>query len=168
TAGETSPAYRDPAPSCRVVAQPETHMGGGGIRRTAHASRNAVAVAIAAMAEEGATLQQALAILAGHGVTRFSGGAERLYAEKLRAPFPGVSSHVEKPVAIGLECIDGSGGGISVSCKILFRKPALPDVASRAIVRRVLVAPWIGDIAPAAGGEFPFAFGKQASSRPAG
>src|SRR3982074_3624118 len=71
-------------------------------------------------------------------------------------PFPDVTDHVVKAVAVGRECSDGRGAFEAVGCKILVREIALPGVRHLLAAGKLVVAPGeFRAVQSAASGEFP-------------
>ena len=132
-------------------------MGGGAVGGAGAARGDAVAVAVATVAEEGAAFED-FAGAQGFVLSAVLGGGQ---AVGVCSPLPDVADDVVEAVAVGGEGARGRGGEPAVAPAVVAGEVALPDVAelgARAVVG-FGCAPWIGDIASAAARcVFPFGF----------
>ena len=111
-----------------VEDQSEAHMARGAIERDDGPRRDAVAVAIAGVAQIGAPFGDPLRTVAGRPF--------------IVAPFPYVSAHVEQARAVGVERVDRTGRTPAIRRPIDKWKFALPDVAGTEFcIVRFTVAP---------------------------
>ena len=103
-------------------------MARGAIDRNDGPGRDAVAVAIAGMAQIGASFGNPLRTVAGWSF--------------ILAPLPNVPAHVEQACAIGGERVDRAGSAPAIRCPVEKWKFALPDVAGTELcIIRFTVAP---------------------------
>ena len=136
-------------------------MGGGAVGGAGAARGDAVAVAVATVAEEGTAFEdfagaQGFVLLSLFAVL---GGGQ---AVGVCSPLPDVADDVVEAVAVGGKRTRGRGGEPAVAPAVVTGEVALPDVAKPGA--RVIVgfgcAPGIGDVASAAARcVLPFGFG---------
>src|SRR5262245_13277133 len=89
--------------------------------------------------------------------------------EPVRGPLPDVANHVVEAVVVGWEGPDRRRSLVAVLSQVLRGKLTLPGVGHHLPSGVKLIAPRkFGVILPPAGGEFPFRFGGQIISGPAG
>src|SRR6516162_2161424 len=154
--------------SGEVENEAEADMGGAAVGRGTGTGGDPIAMAIGAVAEMRAALEQAQ-VLGSRCLVAFLGATgERTDMEWVGAPFPGVAGHVVEAEAVGRESIDRGSRGEAVGRSVVGAEATLPDIAGKKVlVVGLAIAPGIASVLQSAGcGAFPFGFARQATAGP--